>query len=401
MGRKKVFPTGNAGNSLVNPLQRMLGTYLRVERTKLGYSSEYVAGRLSLTDTYLRLVETGRASLNQSLVFKIIEVFADSNTQTHDSRTISFSRLAIFMVGAHWLGAEMALLSKTPEPESAKRAIEALGLRDNDFQVFFERTSGYLDQPEGSPEQRKFLETVAAPEVGEFLRSDAYGHIDIKRLEDDILPLREFLELPTLNIDILLDLKQALAGRSFVHTADVASIWESKRSSQFRYVRGLYSTSELVISKDNLDSFHFEYLSEKRFSEVQMIFITAKKNADSLKDSFIEWLNHGRKKVRGLEPLTPEECKKIHFACLSVAQEKKHAAILETIRRRDFSDPNNKTIYDAYWSFETLAGLHIGFVGLVDKQNPDSTRNLDLRMSFEKARQFDELWRDINATHKI
>ena len=80
-GRKKVFPTG----ATVNPLQRMLGAYLRLERTKLGFSSNYVARRLGLNDTYLRLAESGRAALNQSLVFKIIEVFADSTSQTHDT----------------------------------------------------------------------------------------------------------------------------------------------------------------------------------------------------------------------------------------------------------------------------------------------------------------------------
>lgn len=392
-GRKKVFPVG----ATVNPLQRMLGTYLRLERTRLGYQSSYVADRLGLNDTYLRLAESGRAALNQSLVFKIIEVFADSTSQSHDSRTISFSKLAVFMVGTHWVGAEMAASSSH---DAGRGAIEALGLRVGDFQVFFERTDGYFDLEEGSREQREFLETVAAPEVGEFLRSQAYGRADLKQLENDVLPLRDFLDLPTMNIDILLRLKQDLTGRSFVHTADVASKWESERSSQFRFVRGLYSDSKLVISPANLDLFHFEYLSEKRFSEVQMIFIEAEEHEDDLKDQFVALLDQGRKNVPGLEPLKAEEREKIHIVLLSSAERKKHATRLKALRRRDSAANTETAIFDAYWSFETLAGLHIGFVGLIDKQNADSTRNLNLRISLEKAKQFGELWRDLNAVRK-
>jgi hypothetical protein len=61
------------------------------------------------------------------------------------------------MVGTHWVGAEMATSSSH---DAGKRAIEALGLRVSDFQVFFEHTKAYLDLKEGSPEQREFLETV-------------------------------------------------------------------------------------------------------------------------------------------------------------------------------------------------------------------------------------------------
>src|SRR4051794_28674464 len=116
MGRKK----GSPGGTGVNPLQRMLGVFLRLERTKLGYSSSDVARRLGLTDTYFRLAESGRAALNQGLVFKIIEVFAATNAPTHDNRTISFNRFALYLVGTHWVGAEMA--AQDPDDDPAKQA---------------------------------------------------------------------------------------------------------------------------------------------------------------------------------------------------------------------------------------------------------------------------------------
>jgi hypothetical protein len=110
-------------------------------------------------------------------------------------------------------------------------------------------------------------------------------------------------------------------------------------------------------------------------------------------------LNEGRKKGE-LEPLKAEELKKVHFMLLSKAEQIEHAPKLKTLRRRDSLSGSDELVYDAYWSIETLAGLHIGFVGLIDKRNADSTRNLNLRLSLEKAKDFGELWRNLNAARQ-
>lgn len=378
MGRKKTFPTGDA----VNPLQRMFGTFLRLERSRLGYSSKDVADKFRVSDTYLRLAESGRAALNQSLVFTIIQVLADSNAPTHDSRTIIFSRLALLTVGTHWVGAEMALYSGK---DAGKQAIEALALRVSDFQHFLDITKEYFDLQEDSAAQKEFLENVAAPEVGEFLRNEAYGGTDTESLEKNILPLRELLDLPTLNLELVLDLKQALSGRSFVHTADVASKWESQRKTQFRYERGLYARAELIVSDRNLDKFHFEHLSETGFREVQMIFLDG--DEKKLKDDFINFIDAGRSKA-GLKLLKPQERDKIHFRCLTRQERTRHKSKLYELRSRD-SD-----VLEAYWSFQAHSGLHIGFVGVAG-DNAENTRNLNFRDSLHRNELFGQVWEAI------
>ena len=150
----------------VNPLQRMLGVFLRVERTRLGYSSQDVARRLGLSDSYFRLVEAGRAALSQGLVFRIIDTFAAINTQTQ-VRGINFSRLAIFLVGIHWVGSEMA--AHKEGKASGKRAVETLASLVDDFQRFYDATKRYFSFEEGADDQKQFLEDVAAPEVRDFL----------------------------------------------------------------------------------------------------------------------------------------------------------------------------------------------------------------------------------------
>jgi len=288
----------------------------------------------------------------------------------------------------HCVGAEMAELKGK---NAGQRATVALAASVSDFQVFTEHTRQYFDLD--GDEQRAFLETFAAKEVGLFLRSEAYGGTTEDDWDRKLWPLRELLDLPTLNIDILLDLKQSLTGRSFVHTVEVASKWESQRLSQFRSEQGLYTNAEIIINDDNLNHFHFEHLSEKRFSEVQMMFMRADGTEASLKKDFVKRLDSGRKAAR-LDPTTKEEFDKIQFRCLSAEQLANHAKALTELRTRDSSEP-----HEAYWSFETHAGLHISFIGLLG-HNAEATRNLNLRDSIKKAKLFRHIWEDINESRK-
>jgi hypothetical protein len=381
MGRKQVFPRGDA----INPLQRMLGTYLRLERTRLGYSSKEVADKLGLSDTYFRLAESGRVALNQSMVFDVIEVFGDSHSQTRDNVTLSFNRFALFMVGMHWVGAEMAAQAKKRRRDSARLAVEDLASRVADFHHFHQKTKRYFDLPED--EQRSFLEKFAAPEVGEFLRLDPYvpDPNAADPVSDRVFSVRELLGLPTLNIDILLDLKQSLTGRSFVHTADVASRWEAQRASQFKFERGLYARTNLIVSEKNLNTFHFKHLREEGFLEVQMMFLDAKPDDEpKLMDDFVKFLNKGRL-AGGSKPLTTEEIKKVKFICLSDALQDQHKSALDELRSRD------SALHEAYWAFETHTGLDIAFVGVLG-ENADNTRNLNLEHSIRRAKLFSQVW---------
>jgi transcriptional regulator with XRE-family HTH domain len=382
MGRKKGSPRG----SDVNPLQRMLGVFLRVERTKLGFTSAEVARRLDLTDTYLRLAESGRAALNQGLVFKIIEVFAATNAPTHDNRTINFNRFALYLVGTHWVGAEMA--AQDSDDDAGRSAFEGLASAVADFQTLYEHIRRYFAFDEGSAEQKRFLEEVVAPEVGEFLRSEFYGSggggdRDFLRLD----------ELPTLNVEILLDVKRSFAGRSFVHTDKIAAKWEADRASQFKFQRGLFRTTDLIVDETNLDLFHYDCLGQPGFRESRLIFVNSREDERALTERFVRLLNEARARVRGLNPLYESDEDKLRFVCLTPAERKAHHDEIETLLRRDLMD------HTAYWSFETHAGLDISFVG-VGEGNVESIRNLTLRDARERAQKFERLWSSLDAARK-
>ena len=119
-----------------------------------------------------------------------------------------------------------------------------------------------------------------------------------------------------------------------------------------------------------------------------MIFEHGDGTNESLKKDFLRLLDAGRRAAR-LEPFTKEENDKVHIRCLTEEQLAKHREALDRLRTRGATDP-----HEAYWSFETLAGLHIGFVGLLN-DNAEATRNLNLRESIEKAKLFRRVWDDI------
>src|SRR5262249_51906895 len=143
-----------------NPLQRMFGTYLRMTRKDLSLDSDVVARALELTETYYRLVESGRATFNPNLAFRLIALLASPTARTGPGAAqIHFQRLALYLVGAQWVSAEMTRLETTKRSDLA--AIEALAARDADFELFHMRTKGYYALREGDEAQRQFLEDTA------------------------------------------------------------------------------------------------------------------------------------------------------------------------------------------------------------------------------------------------
>jgi transcriptional regulator with XRE-family HTH domain len=358
----------------------MLGTFLRLERTRMGYTTRDVANRLNLNDTYYRLVESGRAAINQSLVFKLIEVFAGSDVPSYNSRTIILNRFSLYLVSAHWVGAEMGILEDAPS--SAKLAMEALAQLESDFQHFHSQTKWYYDLSEGD-EQRRFLEDIAAPEVGDFLRMEFYG-----RPQNATKDLMCLDEIPTLNIDVILDLKKSLNNRLFIHTHELASTWETERASQFKNSRLFCKHPELIVNPKNLQMFHYDYLGSERFLSCRHIFFEGVRTVDDIKMEFVELANSGRKQ-RNLSELKTKEIEKLSFAVVNEQRQHLHAEAIENVFTHDFNS------YDAFWSFETHIGLEIAFVG-VQNGNLEVITNLNLREAYRKVSEFDKLWEAIN-----
>jgi transcriptional regulator with XRE-family HTH domain len=397
MGRKR----GMAGGNAVNPLQRMLGAYLRVERTKNGDTSAEIARRLGLTDTYYRLVEAGKATLNQGLAIQLMLAFDHSGP---GRRQIVFSQVCMFLVAINLVGAEMAAFDDEDNHEDpGKRAIEELTGSVAGFDDLFQRTAGYFDKEEGSPDQRRYLEEVVAPELANFLTRDPAAGSSVDGATSMPLSLDE---TPTLNIDAILDINRILSWRPFVHTPQFASEWEKAKAKDFRSLKAIYSDSKIIINEENLSDFQYPYLTSPSFHHFQAIFpnesgLTTPKQAEAraakLKEEFVDGLNKLRRNSK-YGALSRGDTDKIVFLCLTAAERQSSAKSLSGIL--NLSGDNST----AYWSFTTVDYFPIAFQGrmLNAHLHPTevATENLNLSDAKKKERQFDEFWASIQQSRE-
>lgn len=381
MARKRTTPT-------VNPLQRMLGTYLRIERHRLGLRTIDVAEALDLSEVYFRSVESGGAALNLSLVFKFLEILAARGSITSAPLKVHHQRLALFLLGSHWVGSEMVALREKSGADL--RAMEMLAKKDEDFRIFHHRTRRYYALIED--QRKQFLTDEAAPQVADFLGNLAYARPTKEKetLLDEVLPSHTVLAMPTMNVEMVRRLIVDLSGRPFVHSPHLAAEWESRMSPTFRNVRGVYARADMIISSKNLGLFHYPYLFERSCREVRFLFLEVA-SPEKIKTRFIKQLNIARR-AAGLDEIGPIEVKKLHVACLSPNKLGAADTRLSTLLRRTDAEQR----YNAYWSFDTTAEIPIGFVG-AEGATAHDIWNLSLEESFAKRAEFDKLWSEVHG----
>jgi hypothetical protein len=386
MARKRISPTSA---TVPNPLQRMLGTYLRVERRRLALDTANVAEILGLTDTYFRLVESGGAPLNQSLVFKLLEFFATRGAVVASGPApVHFQRLALFLVGAHWVGAEMAALGGKRGTDL--QAMEMLAERDDDFALFHQLTQRYYSLPED--DLRGFLQDDAAPQVAAFLGTLAYARPTKENLLEQVLPSSTLLAMPTLNVEMVRRLVADLSGRPFVHTAHLAAEWESRMAPTFKSVRGMYAKKSIIVTPQNLSTFLYPYLRERSCREVRFLFLEPG-DPESTKEKFVEELNKARR-TAGLDIVDRQDAAKLRIAFVSNKEMKKIEPRVSELRSRTME--KTRLDYEAYWSFDTTTEVPISFVGIGTKpETSGDIWNLSLEDSLTKRALFDQLWSEV------
>lgn len=394
--KKSTPPAGRAAATAPNPLQRMFGTYLRLERKRLNLDISTVAAALGLADTYYRLVESGRATFNQGLSFDLISLFGSRSMGSLVAQNIRFHRLALYLVGAQCVGADMAKRSASQRPDLL--AMGKLAEEDANFEKFHRETSGYFSLDDSDERQREFLENTAAPAVAQFLTSEVYVRPDEKSIVESYLPADALLKLPTLNLEMVTRMVVDLSGRPFVHVPKIASAWEDRTARHIRAVSGIYENANFIVDSENLRLFNYLYLLEKSFRELRFVFCTSDSSADanSLKTEFIRRINEVLK-AKGENLIEGPLAERITFVVLSADQRQKHKSEIEKLWSK-LEESAAKTVFSAYWSFDVATdivasaqSLPVGFVGSDFKKSADIW-NLDLSSSYGKKEDFNKFW---------
>jgi transcriptional regulator with XRE-family HTH domain len=169
MVRKRIL----AAKGVTNPLQKILGVYLRIRRKSVGLSDEYMAQSLGVSTTYYRTIESGQATVGIGWVSVVISVFAPRRIY------IDFSSLAALLAG-------IAILEKSLQHEiDLVDPFKALA----DYSEFKELIGGirsYFDFQSTETEKRNFLVTTAYEAMRDYLESSQseknhlYPHLVLK-----------------------------------------------------------------------------------------------------------------------------------------------------------------------------------------------------------------------------
>lgn len=381
----------------------MFGTFLRVERNRLRLDSKDVAHDLHLTDTYYRLVESGRASLNQNLVFQLLALLAEKNMAAgEDVPLFTFERLALFLVGSQWISAEMKRIERFDAANADRLALEELARRSRDFEQFHRQVKNYFSHGEGTETQRNFLEREGAFRVREFLERSDYAIPTRDASVERVMPAAALLELPTLNVEMVRRFLTDLSGRPFVHTPKLASAWEERTAPLIRAVDGVFRDPDLIVHSDNLADFQYSFLLTQEFTRLRFIFLPSSRPRPT-EHKFMRLLNKARKAAGLMQIDRPLE-KKVAFRVLDKDEANANDSTIQKLFTRGPLEPGSSK-YDAYWSFSVAAeirsGKHmpIGFVGRKGT-NSDDIWNLSLEESERKCRQFDKWWDDLETSSR-
>ncbi len=352
-----------------NPLNVILGTYLKRERNDLGLSSASVAEELKLGDSIYRMIEAGSASLNINRLSLLVAIFKNSR--------IKLERLAKYLISVAVLDFEL------DQGKTLINALEILGERDEDIEYFINKTRPLYKHEYGSNEFKNVLDKVAVKELDAFLGNESYrgkGTRDFKGEAIDAL-----LGVPSIEMPNILTFLRSLRDRQPLHVGPTAKEWEDINKEQFRFSYGLYRRADIIMDDENLEMFSYDYLLQVKFSGLQMIFVEDKISPESLRKSFISKLQKIRVKYR--RPLLEE----VHLTRIKFKTVKKlnePMSLLIDYRQDIFGK------LSAYWNFTHDYGIETGFVGGAEKSR-NFAINLTYKESLKRVTIFKDVWNSI------
>lgn len=316
----------------------------------------------------MRMIEAGRSPLHISRVFNLVNTFQEANESIE------------FQMAMKYLGAIQFLEGGKEKGKSWKPLLSKLEEIDHDFEKLFGVIKDFLDKADRETDDDPDDATI--DELAKFLSTQNYGSGDTKKFNDDLIA--DVLDMPSLTLEVTLDLFATMKKHPPHHIGDTASEWEARNKNNFAELRGVYGQSKFIVSKENLEQFPHKYIGSHKFDSLKYIFLDGCEG-DQVKRDFISLLRDIWQHYPDQNPLTADVEKKISIKCIDP---KKYEDILNELLKR------KKIPYYAFWVFTTNRGNQIGFLG-VSENDLNSVVNLTLRESSSKAELFNHIWEQI------
>lgn len=318
-----------------------------------------------MSSSLYKMAEAGLTSINVNRLPDLMRVFKSSD--------LLFDRLAKYSAGQSYIDHLMISYKQTPKDSFAELADV-----DSEFKHLYEKSLVYFDYEEGSIGQKKYVHDELVSEVRLFLQNNKYPIKEEEKFHGVII--KEIMTVPSLNLDILLNIVTSFAKMMPQHYGTIAADWEFENRKLFTSVDGFFNNKKYIIDKKNLSIYTYEFLKNDDFSSVNFIFFSTE-GSDKLKNEFVSGLSNSRN-----NELAVEEKNKINFKSISKKRNETAGLLMH---------PKDSRIQlDAFWVFTTKNGNKIGFVG-VSGEDINTVYNLTYHETLDRVEIFNKLWQNI------
>jgi DNA-binding XRE family transcriptional regulator len=360
-----------------NPLVQALGIALHKMRNELGLSSDDVAAKIGLGGSSYRMIEAGSAMLHPGRSLNIIKVFDK----------IEYDPLCRLLV------AIQVMETGSESLEDLRNATLLVSEIDPQLQQLFDliEPAWEVAEQQGANAAAQLLEQLhLADALADYLTTNRYFGVEReKRLDFQLNALIE--DTPSIYLDFILDTLRSLKKHRLHYFPEESRSWESDNKHNFLNLYAVIKDASGLVSKENFDSFDYNYLWQPQFQQLHYIFMDDDPaRLERLRAEFEANLRaalqdkHLKYQVE-LEQFD-EAMRKVHFRSGLAKRE----PLVRLLKHREEEVP-----VDVLWIFTLKNGNKVGFMSNHDSQKIFYGTTLSYRETAEKLEAFQSIWEQL------
>ena len=389
-----------------NPLGQAFGLAIRKERERLGLQSSEVAHAIGVKPSFYNLIENGSNYLHSNKSVMVVEAFE-----------CEFGLDGVTKV----------LMSVSTMEAAAREMLD--GHQDKDLnykELYFEGLSAAIDKLTVHDEKKigRLLSGFDISSFSKLTPKESAKLIEDNSLDEEVLTFcrnyesygntptvvtnnffvdRINTQVPTIYFDFINDFIDGLVSLPVRINYEDMWKWEDKNKGNFKNAIGYIAKKELVISEENINRYHFNYLWEKGFNKAR-ILVEGDANSSDLKDEFMEIFQK-----RLTESIASNCCEAFIIANASNKLKSLHRAMekieFRSITLQDQSlttyQNNEEQLLIGVWVFIFNNQIYVGSMAKSNDGNPSYQStvkegiNLSSSVTGKKYTLLESLWHSV------
>lgn len=362
-----------------NPLAVALGMVFRRTRDVMNRSSKEIAEEIGIKASFYRLIESGTNHLHISKTLSVVDAFEGRLSFDGIMKTLTcISVMEVYgksaeKSGSNYLIGVREAIEKFKEYDSQRLRFLFQPLNEDFFDQWQTDTEKPIFQFEFDTLLQKFLEDYSS-----FGKS--FGENNRRYIS------QFFDKLPSIYIESLERQKDSLLDLPVKVGFEVLSDWEEKNKAKLRSLKIIVSNIDLIFKEENLLRYHYNYLWEEKFENVNIIYFEGP-GENQAKEVFLSNLSNGIKEADITNRKTEQIAQKVRFCqCIECPELKSYKDFLSQIR-------DGK--YNSMWVFSLIGGKNVGFTAKIKSADASLTtgKSMTYPRTIQFMEKFEEIWK--------